>query len=73
MIGEILVINEGDVFYIDRDPGSKKGVWVKIKKHNHELYAIDMNPKRPHGITRAFPIRDSICYMNEAIDASILN
>lgn len=67
------MIKEGDVFYFTKDVNSKKGVWVKLKKHNGALYAIDMNPKVPNGITRAFPIRDSVCYMNEAIDASILN
>lgn len=67
------MLKEGEVFYITKDPDSKKGVWVKIKEHNSALYAIDMNPKKPYGITRAFPIRDSVCYMNEATDASFLN
>lgn len=67
------MLKEGDVYYFTKDVNSKKGVWVKIKEKDGDFYAIDMNPKKPYGITRAFPIRECICYMNEAKDASFLN
>jgi hypothetical protein len=67
------MLKEGDVFYFYKNSVLKKGGWVKLKLYKEKMYAVEMFPQKPNQMTRAFPIRNSNCYLDEAIDASILN